>query len=790
MFSRTRLRTKILLPLLCLSLIPLVLTLAVISRLSQTQIEKSMQMRKSDISNFVERNTTYTQAEKFNYLRLIAQNDGLVTDVVAVAAGAEMTGLTARLEALRRDYRFDTLELLNPAGDLLSIATRDEPPLFRSGKEHPVIRSSMEDDPYYEVDLFDGQLSIVTAYPVRSADSIIGHLVGISRFNERFANIVKSGSGAQIAFVHEDEIIATTHPDLNNFDLGELRQGKTLEIALEGISYIAYFKAIQHSGSGMIVAFDQSELLAASAATRKILLWLTLGVGVVAVSIGLILVARMTRPLNQMVDNFREIAAGDGDLTRVIAVQSHDEIGELAENFNKFVGRLREMVRRTRDASTDLNEATERLRHASCEVNAGAGQQSQSLEESYHAVLAIEGSIAGIAESTGSLVEAVEESSSATLELGATIEEIASQMERLFSTVENVSSSISEMSVSSQQIAENVENLASSTDVTASAITELDASIKEIEENAGKTSRLSEEATVDAQKGKEAVDETIQGILAIRESVDQASLVIQNLGSQSNAIGKILTVIDEVADQTSLLSLNAAIIAAQAGEHGKGFAVVANEIRELAERTAVSTREIGAIITNLQDGTRDAVRAMAVGSERVHLEVERSQSAGLALDKIRTSTMLAQEQVSGIVRATQEQSRGSRQITNSINQVASMLDQIAAAIKQQSEGIRLVARASESMKEIAAQGKLSTGEQAKGSRQISLSIERIRSMIERIDEATREQTQRTGQVVEAFSSVRQISVATAARTTELDQVVEILTKQTAALEEEVGAFKA
>jgi methyl-accepting chemotaxis protein len=479
----------------------------------------------------------------------------------------------------------------------------------------------------------------------------------------------------------------------------------------------------------------------------------------------------------------------DQDMGEQAGVSSKDEVGELATSFNNFTERLRDMVRRTRDVSVDLNEATDRIRNSSSQVNAGTQQQSQSLAESYLAVQAIEGSISGIAESTGSLVEAAEESSSATLELGATIEEIAHQMEKLFATVEDVSSSISEMSVSSQQIAENVEILSSSTEVTASSITELDASIKEIEENAEKTSRLSEEAAVDAQKGKETVDETIQGILAIRESVDRASAVIQDLGSQSNAIGKILTVIDEVADQTSLLSLNAAIIAAQAGEHGKGFAVVADEIRELAERTAVSTREIGAIITNLQNGTSDAVRAMAAGSERVHQEVERSKSAGHALDKIRSSTMKAREQVSGIVRATQEQSRGSRQITNSINQVASMLDQIASAIKQQSEGTRQLARASESMKEIAAQGKLSTGEQAKGSRQINLSMERIRSMIERIDEATREQTERTRQVVEAVSSIREVSESTTLRTSELDQVVEILSRQTTALEGEVGSFK-
>ena len=110
-------------------------------------------------------------------------------------------------------------------------------------------------------------------------------------------------------------------------------------------------------------------------------------------------------------------------------------------------------------------------------------------------------------------------------------------------------------------------------EVTASSITQMDASIKEVEETALQTNQLSEEASQDAEKGKAAVAETLAGIQAIQATVEEASKAIEDLGRQSREIGSILTVIDEVADQTRLLSLNASIIAAQAGEHGKGFAV-------------------------------------------------------------------------------------------------------------------------------------------------------------------------------------------------------------------------
>lgn len=262
-----------------------------------------------------------------------------------------------------------------------------------------------------------------------------------------------------------------------------------------------------------------------------------------------------------------------------------------------------------------------------------------------------------------------------------------------------------------------------------------------------------------------------------------------DLGNQSNAIGKILTVIDDVADQTSLLALNAAIIAAQAGEHGKGFAVVADEIRQLAERTAVSTREIATIISNLQEGTQEAVVAMKAGSDQVYQEVKRSKAASEALEKIRSSTLKAMEQVNSIVRGTQEQARGSRQVTDSMNQVAAMLQQIASAINQQSSGARQLAEAAESMRDIAAHGKQSTSEQSRGSRQINQSMEQIRSMITRIDGATRELTGRSRDVVNAVGSVHKVAENNASRTAELDHVVETLSRLTRALEDEVGVFK-
>ncbi len=789
MFRSLQLRWKILLPLLGLTIIPLAIVLPVISSLLDQQFQNQIRERLMNTAGFVERTIDQSQTELMNYIKLMAGNSSLINSVFYADVMGDKEQLRRAAVEYQSLFGIEVLEVLKNDGEILLRSSWQTDVQETSNREHPAIQAAMKEGEVSGIFIFDGRLAVmaVTTIPFKGDET--GLLVGVDFLDDRFAEEIKSMTGEEIAFFDKTGLFTATHSELEALKMETVLNGDREEVNLGGKNHILFSHPLDGTSQGVLIAIDQSELVATRDRARTTLL-LVMGVmTALAALVGVVTSRGITRPLTETVKNLKEIAEGEGDLTRTLKIHSRDETGELANSFNLFVSRLGEMVRRTRRVSADLGEAMEKIRGSSREVNEGTIRQSRSLEESLKALQEIERSVAGIAESTSTLVGAAEESSSATLELGATIEQIATQMEKLFEIVEEVSSAINETSVSGQQINDNVDILASSMEVTASSITQMDASIKEIEENAEKTNQFSEEAARDARLGKEAVVATIEGIGSIRETVDHAGKVIQNLGEKSEAIGKILTVIDEVADQTSLLALNAAIIAAQAGEHGRGFSVVADEIRELADRTAVSTREISDIIGDLQKGAREAVKAVRTGSERVNQEVVRSRTAGEALEKILSSTSRSTEQVRSIVRATQEQSRGSRQITSSINQVASLLDQIASAVKQQGDGNRQMVKAAEDMKEIASQGKSSTAEQAKGSRQIAASMEQIRAMIERIDEATREQTRSSTQVVEAVSAIRAIAESNAGRTAEMDQVVEILSRQAAALEEEVGAFK-
>src|SRR5207247_2257332 len=167
-----------------------------------------------------------------------------------------------------------------------------------------------------------------------------------------------------------------------------------------------------------------------------------------------------------------------------------------------------------------------------------------------------------------------------------------------------------------------------------SFVAEMDATVEELRQSSQATAEISRQVQDDAQLGGEAVNKTVEGIIASKELTNSTALVLDDLQRSVAQISQILNVIEEVTGRTNLLALNAAIIAAQAGEHGLGFTVVADEIRELAERTRGSTKEISAIIKAVQSGSRQAVATMHEGVKRVEATVRLADDASASLVKI------------------------------------------------------------------------------------------------------------------------------------------------------------
>ena len=303
------------------------------------------------------------------------------------------------------------------------------------------------------------------------------------------------------------------------------------------------------------------------------------------------------------------------------------------------------------------------------------------------------------------------------------------------------------------------------------------------------TSAISEGVKKDAETGKKAVEEAIAGMQAIRTSSRITAEVVENLSLRANDIGAILSVIDEVAEQTNLLALNAAIIAAQAGEHGKGFAVVADEIRELAERTSSSTREIAAVIQGVQDETQRAVVAINLAEESIVEGENLSQRSGVALEKIYSGVQRASVQIREIARATVEQARGSQSIKEAMESVAEMVGHIANAASEHSVTSDLIAQAVERMKNLTIHVRISSREQSSAGNLIASSTEDINTLIAQIREACRVQGESSSMI---SRSVANIQVATTSNTQvvkSMDSAVAGLSKQIELLETEMSGFR-
>jgi methyl-accepting chemotaxis protein len=381
------------------------------------------------------------------------------------------------------------------------------------------------------------------------------------------------------------------------------------------------------------------------------------------------------------------------------------------------------------------------------------------------------------------------ETSSSTLEMAASIEEVAISAERLSGAVEEVSSSIHQMSTSIKEIVMSIVNLLDASSTTASSIAEMDVTIKQVEKNAMDSASISESVRNDAETGKKAVEEAIAGMQAIRNSSQITADVISNLSLRATDIGAILSVIDEVAEQTNLLALNAAIIAAQAGEHGKGFAVVADEIKELAERTSSSTREIAAVIKGVQEETSRAVEAIQLAEESIATGEKLSQRSGAALEKIVTGVKRASVQVGEIAKATVEQAHGSHSIREAMESVEEMVGHIASSAREHTRGTELITSAVERMKELTTHVRTSTREQSRASSLIARSTEDVTSMVEQIRDACRSQVENSTMISKSVNNIQSSTAANTHATSVMNSSVTDLSRQIELLEKEMAGFK-
>ncbi len=266
------------------------------------------------------------------------------------------------------------------------------------------------------------------------------------------------------------------------------------------------------------------------------------------------------------------------------------------------------------------------------------------------------------------------------------INKVAESLNNLLFQVQNTVKTTAQSSLditnTSESLAAATQEQSAQSDEVASAVEQMSRTVTENAMSAGKTAEVAYKNGEVAREGGEVVKQTILKMRDIANVVKTSAENIEKLGESSTQIGEIISVIDDIADQTNLLALNAAIEAARAGEQGRGFAVVADEVRKLAERTSEATKQIAVMIKGIQHETAEAVKAMTKGNEEVSSGIDFADKAGDSLEEILSSTTEVMNMVNQIAAASEEQSATSEQISKNVNSISKVTSESASRIEK------------------------------------------------------------------------------------------------------------
>jgi methyl-accepting chemotaxis protein len=493
-------------------------------------------------------------------------------------------------------------------------------------------------------------------------------------------------------------------------------------------------------------------------------------------------------PISLLDNRAKEIAVGD--LTSTIDVRGEDEIASLGKSINAMALSLKDIIFKIRNITDTVTVVTADIAVSSGRVLSGATDQKGAVGETARAMEEMNNSIFGIAADAERLTEVSEDTASSIMQMDSAIAQVAESASVFNEYTAQTASSIEEMIASIAQTAENLRNLSTSSEEASAAISEMSASVKEVEQSAKESVRLAEEVDRYASdRGMTALDAAMQGMSDIRENVGALSESINRLGKKSVDIGAVLTVINDVTDQTVLLALNAAILAAQAGEHGKAFSVVADEIKNLAERTTTSTKEIAQLILSVQEETQSSVAMTAKGIGTVERGVLLVQDVAGALRDIIASSRRATEMSKAIQRTTGEEVGAINQVTNAVRIMSDEITQITRATGEQSKGSSFIIKAAEKMKDESGQIKNATREQTHESKLITNAIEKVTQQTAEVATSTKTQRARSTEIVAAVDRIHMTTDELIESSAKMDRGINALKDEAKNLLMEVQKFK-
>jgi len=448
------------------------------------------------------------------------------------------------------------------------------------------------------------------------------------------------------------------------------------------------------------------------------------------------------QPLNSLVRTSEALAVGDVEQT--VDVKSNDEIGRLAASQSRVIDYMKEMSGvATRVAQGDFTVEVKPL----SEKDAFGNAFSQLVDRQRDLIGKVKSVAASVSDASKQLTKAAEQTAQATQQIAGTIQQVAKGTAEQASALQQTASNVEQLSAAIDQIADGSQEQAKGVDEATGIVRKVSTSIAAVSGNAKAGADVWQSTAMSAREGARMTHDTVAGMGRVKKAMDVVSVRVTDLGERSVEIGKIVATIDDIAAQTNLLALNAAIEAARAGEQGRGFAVVADEVRKLAERSSMATKEIAGLVGGIQVGVKEAVNAMQQGSKEAEAGYKLATDAGGALDDILARSQSVGRQVEQISMAAQELQSLSSGMVEAIDQINRIVEQNAAATEQMAKSSGAVSRSVEATASVAE-------ENSAASEEVSASVEEMSAQVEETLAAAQSLADMSEEMEEAVSVFR------------------------------------